>query len=262
MRDDLAKVICEKERRGDRTYNAGIKKYDERFYPKHDNEHHDEEYYKLDCLPTSESMTKRLGWNKRSFSENLGAIRGLIVKNVGKNWDKLYSQICEQVSPTGTNVERHVHQHIEGYIETKTRIGENNEIQFNDGYSDWQHIKYCWPDYYVHPISRCITKVNKVKRVPYYTRIDIEKQKYFKYIDGKFFAFLKNNWFILEAKVQEKKEVIIWDDRKVLVDVYKGIKIDPNMYPISIHQFIIDNKLVFVSKKSASHKELKDAKII
>ncbi len=192
MRDDLKKVICEKERKGDRSYMGGVKGWEKDFrYRNRDDR--EEDFSDLDCLPKQESMTRRLAWNKRNFSENLGAIRGLIAKNVGKNWDKLFSAICKQVSPTGTNIERHVHQHIPDFIEAKTRMGEKGvEIH---GYGDglrfgrspsWvplAQLSYLRADYYVHPVTRCIVKFKHKKsdRARYrrepkaVTRIDLDE---------------------------------------------------------------------------------------
>ncbi len=124
----------------------------------------DSEYPKLDCLPSGESMTKRLGYSQRSFSENLGALRGLIAKNVGKNWDKLYSQICRQVSPTGSNIERHVHQHLPDFIYMQTRVGPTGKIEVIQFRGDWgaiDEINFGRREYYVHPKTRCIMRVKK-----------------------------------------------------------------------------------------------------
>ncbi len=159
MRPDLKKVICERERTGSRDYMGGNKGVEKDFRDRDS----DSEYPTLDCLPSGESMTKRLGYSKRSFSENLGALRGLIVKNVGKNWDKLYSQICRQVSPTGSNIERHVHQHLPDFIYMQTRIGpESGKVEVMRFLRHWEpldELRYSRLDYYVHPKTRCIVRM-------------------------------------------------------------------------------------------------------
>ena len=171
MRQDLAKVICEKERKGSRDYMGGTKGYEQEFRYRN-REDRDEEYADLDCLPKQESMTRRLrAGGTRNFSENLGALRGLIAKNVGKNWDKLYSAICAQVSPTGTNLERHVHQHLPDFIYAKTRMGEHGvEVftvpgSFDDGWEPITKIQ-SWrrAAYYVHPVTRCIVKIKTTRK--------------------------------------------------------------------------------------------------
>ncbi len=157
MRSDLKKVICEDGRRGSGGYTKGWEKNFE-------DRDSDSEFAKLECLPSVESMTKRLGGDKRGFSENLGALRGLIAKNVGKSWDKLYSQICRQVSPTGTRVEQHVHQHLPDFIHIQTRIGPTGKIEVIQFRGNWEAIdalRFSRRDYYVHPKTRCIVRLKK-----------------------------------------------------------------------------------------------------
>lgn len=167
MRPDLAKVICEKERKGDRSYMGGTKGYDKDY--QYRNAEDREDYGDLEALPKHEGMTRRLrAYGTRNFSENLGAIRGLIHKHVGKNWDKLYSAICAQVSPTGTNIERHVHQHLEDFIFIQTRMGERGvEVH---AFRTWEPLSTYggWrrADYYVHPVSRCIVRIKHTKKRP------------------------------------------------------------------------------------------------
>lgn len=89
MRQDIAKVICEDGRRGSRD-NTGIDQRHDKFYRYRDKDSEDRngEYAHLDALPRHEGMRHRvkIGYGElRGFSENLAPIRGLVVKNVGKN---------------------------------------------------------------------------------------------------------------------------------------------------------------------------------
>src|ERR1700677_2812836 len=110
MRTDIAKVICEDARRGSRDDSKMTARFKAAFKPSRDNDDRHEDYNDLDCLPRTEGMQSRIKHNwgeRRDFSENLGALRGLIVKNVGKNWDKIYSALCQLVKPNGINIHRH-----------------------------------------------------------------------------------------------------------------------------------------------------------
>jgi hypothetical protein len=167
MRRDIKKVICEDGRRGDKSYSGGQKDFDGYFKYSRESDDRFEEFADLDCLPKQESMTKRLGWEMRSFSENLGALRGLVTKNVGKNWDKIYSDLCKIVSPTGSQVERHVHQHLGDFIEIDTRINSAGEIEVQKYSGSWEPLSYAWVDYYVHPKTRCICRIKHKKKDRY-----------------------------------------------------------------------------------------------
>jgi hypothetical protein len=58
---------------------------------------------KLDNLPEREGMMKRWregrwGW---SFGDHISPLRGFLRKNVGRPWDKVYSEFCEHADPRG-----------------------------------------------------------------------------------------------------------------------------------------------------------------
>jgi hypothetical protein len=160
MRSDLKKVICEDARRGPRDsgYPKGWKKSHRSRNPEDR-----EDYGEMEFEPRHESFTKRFLWDeKRRFSENLGALRGLIHKNLGRSWDRFYSELCQQVSPTGTTIEKHVHQHLGDFIDIKTRMnGSQLEVC---GYSGkWEPAGQGWArtEYYVHPSSRRICRYRR-----------------------------------------------------------------------------------------------------
>ena len=111
MREDMNKVLCERQRGGDRSYMGGRKGYEKEF--RFRGEDAQEPHAEMDCLPRVESMTKRLGWDKRSFGENLGCLKGWVRSLEGKPWDKAYSDLCKVCPPTGTNTQRHAHQHLD-----------------------------------------------------------------------------------------------------------------------------------------------------
>jgi hypothetical protein len=185
-------------------------------------EDRDEEYADLESLPKKEGMRKRVkvigNDGLRRFSENLAPLRGLVVKNVGKNWDKLYSELCKLVSPTGSNIERHVHQHIPDFIETKTKMVDGEVYCLAGGrdvdawmelnkyigyyYSHWHSDGYF---YYVHPLSRCICRKKiprqkEVKLAPTFIR---EKKN--------LYAKLGGIWWKLNYAKQEMVEASFYD---------------------------------------------------
>lgn len=171
-RKDLAKALCEDGRRGSRDYMGGNKGFekDHKFRNAEDRE---EEYSDLESLPKRESMKYRLrgDWDGgRQFSENLAPLYGLIHKHVGKNWDKLYSEICELAPPNGSNIFRHVHQHLHDYIGTNTQLCADGTIQVNR-YDGWYSPESAGYDYYVHPTSRCIIRVDPSKKVSRYAHL-------------------------------------------------------------------------------------------
>ncbi len=102
MRADMHKVICERERRGSRDYNPG-KGYDRG----HRNRDAEDNLDQLDSLPRHESMTVRLGYERRTFNENL--------EQVGRPWDKVKSEMTQIVGHEST-IHRHVWQHVKDFV--------------------------------------------------------------------------------------------------------------------------------------------------
>jgi hypothetical protein len=176
MRSDIAKVICEDARRGSRDDSKMTARFKAAFKPAHDVDDRHEDYADLDCLPKQAGMRRHVNvyyGGGKEFSENLGALRGLIVKNVGKNWDKIYSALCQLVKPNGINVHRHVHQHLSDFIHIETKIVDgqvccHGMIYRGDRALDWFPLKeyatsqYRRSDnnyfYYVDPKTRCIAR--------------------------------------------------------------------------------------------------------
>jgi hypothetical protein len=162
MRQDLAKVICEDGRRGPRGDFGCQQAYDRRFRYRVDGDRR-EEYASLDALPSRQPM-RGVHRYRRHFSENLGPLRGLIARSRGKHWDRVYGELCRLVSPTGSNLERHVHQHLRDFIHTQTRMGEYG-VEYSAREGGWLPIDvgYRWRrvDYFVHPVSRCVQRIKR-----------------------------------------------------------------------------------------------------
>lgn len=123
MRSDMKKVIVTPPRHGG--------KWDEgRKFRENNQLHRDPE-----SLPTKESMRKkhRSHWSGKEFSDFLAPLRRFLEKNVGRPWNKVYSEICEHAdsrSLTGWHLRTHVEMEI-----------ERNVIK------DGKKIYYC-PQYY------------------------------------------------------------------------------------------------------------------
>jgi hypothetical protein len=214
MRQDLAKVICEDGRRGPRG-DLGYQKAYERRYRYRTPEDRTEEYAELDALPSRQPVGRPRG-QRRGFSENLGPLRGLIARSRGKHWDRVYSELCRLVSPTGTNIERHVHQHLPDFIHTQTRLGEDG-VEYFDRWGCWRPIsdgrRWRRVDYFVHPVSRCVLRI---KRRPY--REPPERPTILPGAhDLSRYAMIRGIWFELRLQPAEYRTVVIGGTQRLEV---------------------------------------------
>lgn len=118
---------------------------------------------------------------RRSFNENLNTLRRFIQANVGRPWDKVYSEICANFDKRKV-INDHILIHLFQYVETKAKLVDGRVCVLNswrhsgrvydykthtwndgpEGYYDarWIPIKDDSCDWYVHPVDGLL-KVNK-----------------------------------------------------------------------------------------------------
>jgi len=126
MREDLAKVIVERPR---------IKPYSNRKGRRRD----------LEDLPTHEGMRRGHAWrgDRKELNENLAPLRRYLAKQVGRPWDKVYSEIAARLRVDST-VQQHVRDHLGDYVAVTPRRNISNwRSSFRNGL--W------WQQFYVDP---------------------------------------------------------------------------------------------------------------
>jgi hypothetical protein len=100
MRKDLAQLIVETPR-----HNTG------EFFKVHRRKAKQD----LDLAPTKQGM-RRPYLERKEFGDYLSPLKGVLRKNVGRPWDKVFSELNSALQGGGTVVE-HVKVHLRGYIE-------------------------------------------------------------------------------------------------------------------------------------------------
>jgi hypothetical protein len=95
MRKDMFKVIVERPRHGG-SYDR------ERFTPIDDDS------------PARESLRWR-HQDRKGLNENLRPLERYLEKQVGRPWDKVYSEICDGIDRRST-VQEHIHQHVGDFV--------------------------------------------------------------------------------------------------------------------------------------------------
>ena len=107
MRSDMSKVIVERPRRGggrDRKRRSARE---------------------FEDMPSKQSM-KRAHTDLKDLNENLSPLKRYLRKNVGRPWDKVFSEICKNIRVDNT-VQKHVRSHVYHYVERNV-IVEGKEI--------------------------------------------------------------------------------------------------------------------------------------
>ena len=102
MREDMARVVIERPR----YHSSGrYREVRPRDVTRRDIE-------TLGDLPHCEGM-RRPHVRRKSLFDLLGPLRKFLVRQVGRPWDNVYSEICERISPNST-VQLHILGHLEG----------------------------------------------------------------------------------------------------------------------------------------------------
>lgn len=123
MRWDMAKQICERERRGSK--NGEMYSRFERRGTKN----------KLrkgsDDFDNFQSIKKHVPrFEQKELNENLNPLRRFLLKNVGRPWNKVHSEICENIKLSNT-VQRHILQHVEWDVELHVKMVDGNPYVVN-----------------------------------------------------------------------------------------------------------------------------------
>ncbi|WP_295691453.1 hypothetical protein [uncultured Maricaulis sp.] len=116
MRDDMFKVIVERPRWGWRSQKLRRGKLNRAG----------------DTLPKKQGLKRQRQENRTQskwLNENLAPLKRFLGQQVGRPWDKVYAEICENLSPDHT-VKQHVREHVFDFVK-RPRIGRDGEWIWN-----------------------------------------------------------------------------------------------------------------------------------
>jgi hypothetical protein len=96
------------------------------------------------------------------LNENLAPLKRFIGKQVGRSWNKVFAEICENLK-TSSTVQQHVRDHVEDFVAVKTRMADGKvrtaHARFRGGDVALEDE---WRPFFVHP------KSGLLKRNPHY----------------------------------------------------------------------------------------------
>jgi hypothetical protein len=145
MRADMAKVIVERPRFGSRAGQG--KGYARRW-----------QQMPLEDAPRREGIGLRGGGTKR-FNEHLGPLRRFLRRQVGRPWNKVFSEICEHIR-LDSAVQSHVRDHIDDIVVTRVMVVDGELC----GASGYPLRPYGWTEFYVCPRTGLLRKIKRPRR--------------------------------------------------------------------------------------------------
>jgi hypothetical protein len=122
MREDIAKKLLEPPR-----YGGGGK------HQLRSDRRAGKDSRKWESLPQKESMRAPniRGWNGKYYNATSAPLRGFLKKNVGRPWNKVYSELCAALRPTAA-VRRHVFDHlVPNYVTLKPIFRKGSKVPYN-----------------------------------------------------------------------------------------------------------------------------------
>lgn len=137
MRKDMSKVIVERPRTG---RSAGDLRAGRTRALLDDD---DEPLRARTPVRTKPLKTKRL-------NENLQPLKRYLAANVGRSWNKVFSEISEHLKPTST-VQQHVRDHLEDFVAVKTRMKAGVVMASGHYFGGERTLEDDNRLYYVHP---------------------------------------------------------------------------------------------------------------
>jgi hypothetical protein len=136
MRKDMSKVIVERPR-GD---HRGEWARPGRSRPLEDDE----------GAPLRTRAPVRNPQKTKGLNENLAPLKRYLAQQVGRPWDKVFSEISEHLRPTST-VQQHVRDHIEDFVAVQTRMRDGKVVTLWRGGGKETPLDQEWRKLYVHP---------------------------------------------------------------------------------------------------------------
>src|SRR5947209_44663 len=148
MRADMAKVIVERPRKKGGSFHKP-KGYQRRL-----------RRFGEEGPPCREGIKARWQNQTKSLNEHLGPLRRYLDSQVGRPWDKVFSEICAHIDRSSA-VQDHVRDHVAQYVCVHTLLIDGVPCHGEGGraYGKPLHEMHRWRPWYVCPRTGLLRRV-------------------------------------------------------------------------------------------------------
>lgn len=164
--------------------------------------------------PRKSGMRQKDWKGRKEFGEHLSPLYRYVQSNVGRPWDKVFSEIREHNTPDNP-VNNHIYDHLWGYVERYVDLDEDGKPVSKE--SGWRGSRRIWADFYVHPIDGLLKRTppeRKATPPPITHSKQVDDKKYLKRDDGCWFEFTTR-----ELTLAERVRTSIRDLRSPVTEV-------------------------------------------
>ncbi len=141
MRKDMSKVIVERPRLG-RAWASEKRPGRSRIVEDDDGE-------PLRAGRGGRAPKRAKPLKTKNLNENLAPLRRYLGKQVGRPWNKVFSEISENLKPTST-VQQHVRDHIDDFVAVSTRM-RAGKVMVTGKWGGERPLEEDYRRYFVHP---------------------------------------------------------------------------------------------------------------
>jgi len=104
----------------------------------------------------------RMGYGRPRLNENLNPLRRYLHAQIGRPWNKVFSEICAHIDRRNT-VQKHIHQHIRDFIATDVAVREGRLVDLAPRWAVHRSDSGISQALYVDPGTGLI-RPNKIRR--------------------------------------------------------------------------------------------------
>ena len=187
MRADMAKVIVERPRKKGwawnkpKGYNQMLRRYGE------------------DGPPCREGIKRRWQENTKYLNEHLGPLRRYLDAQVGRPWDKVFSEICTHINRNSA-VQDHVRDHVEDYVAVHVVLIDGVPCNGEGGRYGKPLGEFGWRPWYVCPRTGLLRRVKPTGRKRPRRPKKEKPPRYIRVSDTLQCRFLDNAWYLVTLK--------------------------------------------------------------
>lgn len=148
MREDMFKVIVERPRWGRRHAPKSKLRYDKVTERKH---------------ATGRRLVLEHSGYTKCLNENLAPLKRYLHKQVGRPWDKVYSEISQHLD-TSSTVKQHVRDHLTDFILVNVTVDRDGSFFAGNHWGRPTTPEHWWAKLYVDPNDNLIKRTDKLCR--------------------------------------------------------------------------------------------------
>jgi hypothetical protein len=114
--------------------------------------------------PIREGMKRRCRGDRKTLNEHLGPLRRYLDSQVGRPWDKVFSEICAHIN-RGSAVQDHVRDHVEDYVTTHVLLIDGVLCNGEPGWKYGRPLhEFRYRPWYVCPRTGLLRRVKVTSR--------------------------------------------------------------------------------------------------